>query len=190
MKNKEIEIQVNIEKREALEEFLKENAEFIGEKSQKDDYFSPPHRDFTEIRPIKEWLRVREAGDKAYLNYKNWHYNEAGKSYFCDEYETELKDAGQIRKILEVLDFNHLVTVDKRRRSWRYQDYEVVLDSVEGLGDFVEIEYKGGSDVDPQQETEKMVRFLKERGCGKIKRNYVGYPFQLLFPKEVKYEEL
>jgi len=27
-------------------------------------------------------------------------------------------------------------------------------------------------------------------GCGEIKRNYVGYPFQLLFPDEVKYDVL
>jgi len=34
-----------------------------------------------------------------------------------------------------------------------------------------------------------MIKFLKNIGCGKIKRNYVGYPFQLLFPSEVKLEE-
>lgn len=33
-----------------------------------------------------------------------------------------------------------------------------------------------------------MVDFLKQVGCGKIIRNYVGYPFLMLFPSEVKYE--
>lgn len=34
-----------------------------------------------------------------------------------------------------------------------------------------------------------MVKFLKNIGVGKIKRNYVGYPSQLLFPDQVKWEE-
>ena len=34
--------------------------------------------------------------------------------------------------------------------------------------------------------TDEMVEFLKSLGCGKIERDYVGYPFKLLFPGEVK----
>ena len=49
-----------------------------------------------------------------------------------------------------------------------------------------------GQDKNPKPEeiTSQMVNFLKDLGCGKIKRNYRGYPFQLLFPDEVEYEEL
>jgi len=66
----------------------------------------------------------------------------------------------------------------------------VAVDSVKGLGDFVEIEYKGENEnADPKKVTEGMVDFLKKVGCGKIMRNYVGYPFQLLFPEEVKWED-
>jgi len=80
--------------------------------------------------------------------------------------------------------------VDKLRKIWIYKDYEVAVDSVRGLGDFVEIEYKGeNKNADPKKVTEEMIGFLKEVEVGKIMRNYVGYPFQLLFPKEVKYEE-
>ena len=56
--------------------------------------------------------------------------------------------------------------------------------------DFVEIEYIGkDEEVDPKKVTREMVDFLKNIGCGKIQINYVGYPFQLLFPEEVKFEE-
>jgi len=75
------------------------------------------------------------------------------------------------------------------RKVWTCENYEIAIDSVKGLGDFVEIEYIGKEKkVDPEKITEEMVNFLKSIGCGKIKRNYVGYPFQLLFPEEVKYE--
>jgi len=59
------------------------------------------------------------------------------------------------------------------------------------LGDYVEIEYIGkDKNAGPKKVTDEMVGFLKSLGCGKIIRNYAGYPFLLLFANEVKYEEL
>jgi len=91
---------------------------------------------------------------------------------------------------LNILNFKSLVKVDKVRKIWTYKNYEIAVDSVKGLGDFVEIEYVGKNEkVNPREITGEMIKFLKNIGCGKIKRNYVGYPFQLLFPSEVKLEE-
>lgn len=190
MDNIEIEIQVNIENSKPLIEFLEKNADFKSENRQIDEYFSPAHRNFTEVRPVKEWLRLRDSGGKHFINYKNWHYDGSGKSHYCDEYETKIEDLNQLKKILDVLNFKPIVKVDKLRKIWIYKDYEVAIDSVKGLTDFVEIEYIGKDEkVDPKKITEEMINFLKDIGCGKIKINYVGYPFQLLFPKEVKFEE-
>lgn len=190
MDNVEIEITVNIENNKPLMEFLEKNAEFKSEKHQIDEYFSPAHRNFIEIRPVKEWLRLRDADGEYSINYKNWHYDKNGKSYHCDEYETKVEDLNQIKKILDILNFKSLVKVDKIRKTWIYKDYEIDIDSVKKLGDFVEIEYIGKDEnVDPKKITEEMIDFLKNLGCGKIKRDYIGYPFRLLFPDEVKSEE-
>jgi len=190
MKDIEIEIQVSIENSKPLIEFLEKNADFQKESQQIDEYFSPTHRNFIEVRPVKEWLRLRDSSGKYSINYKNWYYDESRKSNYCDEYETKIEDLSQLKKILDVLNFKSVVKVDKLRKTWTYKDYEVAVDSVKGLGDFVEIEYIGRDEkADPKKITEEMVNFLKSVGCGQIKRNYVGYPFQLLFPEEVKYEE-
>ncbi len=190
MSDIEIEIQVRIENSKPLTEFLEKNADFQAEKHQVDEYFSPSHRNFIEPRPIKEWLRLRDSSGTYSINYKNWQYEEDGKSNYADEYETKIGDLGKLKKILDVLNFKSIVTVDKLRKTWMYEDYEIALDTIKGLGDFVEIEYKGNDEkVDPKKITEEMVRFLKDIGCGKINRNYVGYPFQLLFPEEVENEE-
>lgn len=190
MNNTEIEIQVNIENSKPLIDFLEKEGEFKSEKHQIDEYFSPAHRNFIGVRPVKEWLRLRDSGGKYSINYKNWYFDDEGKSHHCDEYETKVEDLDQIKKILNVLNFKSIVTVDKLRKIWIYKDYEISVDSVKGLGDFVEIEYIGKEEkVDPKKITKEMINFLKDIGCGKIKRNYVGYPFQLLFPEEVKYEE-
>jgi predicted adenylyl cyclase CyaB len=82
--------------------------------------------------------------------------------------------------------------VDKKREIYKYKDYEIVIDKIKGLGDYVEIEYKGktSSKAKAKLITSQMVQFLKDIGVGKIKRNYAGYPYQILFPKEIKIDEL
>jgi adenylate cyclase class 2 len=190
MKNVEIEIQVSIEKSEPLLAFLKKNAEFKSEKRQIDEYFSPAHRDFIAVRPAAEWLRLRESDGHYSFCYKYWHH-EGEESLYCDEYETGIEEPEKMRKILKALDFKSLVTVDKSRQVWRYLDFEIALDSVKNLGEFVEIEYKGKDEnADPKTITEEMVKFLKAAGCGEIKINFQGYPYLLLFPQEAKYETL
>lgn len=190
MKNIEIEIQVNIENSKPLLDFLKNNAQFKSEKQQTDEYFSPIHRSFVKVRPVKEWLRLRNSKGSYSINYKNWHYDENKKSTYCDEYETKIENLDKIKKILNILNFKPLITVNKLRKTWVYNNYEINIDSVKDLGDFVEIEYIGKEQAEPVKITEQMINFLKNIGCGKIKRNYLGYPFQLLFPDEIKYEEL
>ena len=188
--NIEIEIQVNVENLKPLIRFLKSNAVFQAEKHQVDEYFSPIHKDFLSVRPVSEWLRLRSASGLFSINYKNWHHEKDNKSYYCDEFETKIGSIEQFRKILSALNFRSIVTVDKLRKIYTYKDYEVAIDSVKDLGDFVEIEYIGkSSKANPKKITSEMVEFLKKTGCGKIKINYGGYPYLLLFPKEVKYEE-
>lgn len=188
-KSVEIEIQVQIENPEQLRAFLQKHGTYVGESHQVDSYYIPAHRDFTSVRPIKEWLRLRNSSGKYSINYKKWHYEKDGRSHFCDEYETGVGDIEQVQNILKVLDMKIVVIVDKFRKIWNYQDYEIALDSIKGLGEFVEIEYKGkDAKKKPAEITKEMISFLKKFNVGKILRNYVGYPFQLLFPKEVKFE--
>lgn len=190
MKNIEIEIQVNIENNKPLIDFLTKNAHYKSERRQIDEYFSPIHRNFIKSRPLKEWLRLRDSGGSYSINYKNWHFDENGKSYYCDEYETRIEDINKIKKIFDVLDFKRIVLVDKLRKTWIYKNYEISIDNVKDLGDFIEIEYIGNNkNADAKIITGEMINFLKNIGCGKIRRNYVGYPFQLLFSKEVEYED-
>lgn len=190
-KSIEIEIQVQVEKPAQLVAFLQKEGKYIGKSHQIDKYYSPPHRNFTEARPVKEWLRLRNSSGKFSINYKNWYFGKDGRSHYCDEYETPVGEIAQLEKIFSALDMKPIVVVDKTRRVWHYRDYEVALDKVKGLGNFVEIEYKGKSTKKkPSEITREMVNFLKEFSVGKIVRNYVGYPFQLLFPNEVRCENL
>lgn len=186
----EIEIQVRVENSDQLVAFLQENATYKGESHQIDTYYTPSHRNFIKERPVKEWLRLRNSSGKYSINYKNWHYEKDGRSHYCDEYETPVQDIEQLQKIFTALDMKEVVVVDKIRKIWNYKNYKIALDSIKGLGNFVEIEYDGKETYEkPAEITKDMISFLKEFNVGEISRNYVGYPFQLLFPDEVEYEK-
>lgn len=186
--NKEVEIKVKVENAASLLAFLGKNAEFKSEERQVDEYFTPAHRNFLAERPVREWLRLRDENGKFSVNYKNWHFDSNGKTSSCDEFETRVEDSAKLRSLFAAIGIKPVVKVDKARRKWHYENYEIAVDSVEGLGEFVEIELRGSS-ADPKQVTDGMMDFLRQRGVGKIQRNYQGYPFLLLFPGEAKYYE-
>lgn len=189
MKDVEIEIQTRVENVVPLIALLEKEGDFVMADHQKDEYFMPSHRDFTVARPIEEWLRIRQSG-KHSVTYKQWHYNPDGTSNYCDEYETKVGDVESLRKIFAAIDIVPLITVDKKRQSWNYEDYEISVDHVVGLGDFVEVEYKSETKEDPNVVAQQMIDFLKGIGVGKVEVNYSGYPHMLLFPAEDYFREV
>jgi adenylate cyclase class 2 len=185
--NKEIEIKVRVADVAPLIAFLKKEGTFLTEERQVDEYFSPVEKSFISERPVKEWLRVRSANGSYSLNYKKWHFDNEGRSNYCDEFETGVGDTKEVKKILSALNFKSVAIVDKTRRSWQYQEYEISMDEVVGLGSFIEIEYIGkDATVDPKKVTTEMIKFLKNVGCTNITQDIQGYPFLILFPEEAK----
>lgn len=188
MKDIEIEIQAKIEKSEKLLAFLEKEAKFISEKKQIDEYFVPAHRNFLDTRSVTEWLRLRNEG-KFTLNYKKWHY-ENGIGQYADEFESTIDDTDSVRKILLAVDCKSVVVVDKTRKKFMYKEYEIAFDTVKGLGDFVEVEYKGDNHSEHKKITAEMIEFLKQNDCGKIELNNSGYPYMMLFPEETNFIEV
>lgn len=181
----EIEIKVKVENSSALMEELKRNGSLLYEDYQKDSYYTPAHRNFVEVSPVKEWLRVRDSNGKYFINYKKWIYDADGKSNHCNEHETGVVSLEEITKILLALDFKPLITVEKKRSAWKYEDYEISFDDVVDLGSFVEIEYKGKEVRDSKEITDEMIEFLKKHNVGEITRDFKGYPYLLLEQKHL-----
>ena len=190
MKNIEVEIQVNVENIKPLLQFLKKKAKFLSQEREIDQYYSPTHRNFTAKNPVSEWLRLRETKGKYTINYKHWHRDQDGKTNHCDEYQSGITDIEQMKNILKVLDFQPMVLVDKIRKKYLFEHYEICIDQVKGLEEAVEIEYKGEADQTPTEITKEMVRFLRDLGVGKIKRTYQGYAYLLLKLENAVFEEI
>jgi len=123
-------------------------------------YFNHACRDFSKT---DEALRLRKVGEKTFLTYKGAKIEKLTKTR--EEYEVEVDNFNNAKKILEKLGFKEVVKVKKKRRYFRLKEYLVYLDEVQKLGSFVEIEKKA-NEYDPKE----LIEFLKALGAEDIER--------------------
>lgn len=107
---------------------------------QRDTYFRHPSRDFAQTG---EALRIRRTGDQAVVTYKGAKLDQTVKTR--PELEFPLAESGQPqRQLLELLGFTAVAEVCKHREAYHLThsglQLEVTLDTVEGVGTFVEVE--------------------------------------------------
>jgi len=110
---------------------------------QADTYFAHPARNFDET---DEALRIRRVRTQNYVTYKGPKVDKTTKTR--RELEISLpggeQGAGDFAELLGALGFTVVAEVRKRRRTsylkWKGRDVEAVLDEVEELGTFVELE--------------------------------------------------
>jgi len=105
---------------------------------ESDEYFNHPARDFART---DEAFRIRTADGSSYLTYKGPKLGTTSKTRF--EEEVSVGDGDSMRTILEKLSFRSVLTIRKERKLYLLKGIEVCLDTVEGLGTFVELELQG-----------------------------------------------
>lgn len=180
----EIELKFPIENPEKAINKLNALSKKEVEERQKDTYFIPNHRNFVKQNPVSEWLRLRETKGKTTLNYKNWHNKNGKTAVSCDEFETEISDTNNLKRILKNLDFNELITVDKLRKVWKYKDTIIAVDEVADLGFFIEIE--ASKEFENTEKTkEHLYQILKELNIETGQQDFKGYPHLLLKKKNL-----
>jgi adenylate cyclase class 2 len=122
---------------------LDAGANFGDTLAQADTYFAHPGRDFATT---DEALRIRTTGDDNRITYKGPKRQHVVKTR--REIELPLasgaENAAQFAELLELLGFRPVATVRKRRQeatlAWNGRMVNAALDTVEGLGEFCEIE--------------------------------------------------
>lgn len=178
----EVEIKIKIENPQALRKKLAT----IGKRRkiirQIDHYYVPCHRDFFAHKPHPvEWLRLRTNPDGVRFEYdRSIGARPDGGQAYAEEYETEIGDAEAFRQTLRFLDFRKVVTIDKKRELWDCGEFEICLDRVQGLGDFLEVEAKEVQDA--KLDYQSCAKFLESLGFAdwRERKIKVGYPVLLL----------
>ena len=126
------------------------DAESAGTVTQVDTYYDHPVRSFEDT---DEALRIRretdEAGEQAKITYKGPLVDDVSKTR--EEAETGIKDGETMATIIESVGFDPAATVTKTRERFRCGEYTVTLDTVEGLGEFVEVETEAEA-IEPARE--------------------------------------
>lgn len=142
--NYEVELKFRRTAGDGLEERLRDmGAVPAAPVEQRDAYFIHPVRDFAQT---DEAFRIRSEGEQNRLTYKGPKIDPATKTR--QELEIPFAEGVEARRqmtaMLEALGFRENMTVVKRRRSceieWEGRAVEVVLDEVERVGEFVELE--------------------------------------------------
>lgn len=150
---------------------------------QTDLYYDAPDRDFAQT---DEALRVREersatnrsGGDDTgtidtRLTYKGPLVDSDSKTR--QEAETAVVDPEELRDILDGLGYDPAATVQKERERYTVDGITVTLDTVEGLGEFVEAELETEDDIDSARN--RILSLLTDLGLDtdeQIRTSYLG----------------
>lgn len=179
--NQEIEIQAKIFDPVDAENKIAKVGKFIKERKQIDKYFVTPQNDFFSKNPPIEYLRIRQEDGKNHLNYSYLHFDDKGFLKVTDEYETLVDKPETVEEIFNKIGLINKVTVVKTRKYFECDGFEVTLDNVEGLGDFMEVEAKkdfGGVDATRTA----CQKFLDDLGIKYEVKKEMGYP-RMLYKK-------
>lgn len=168
---KEIEVKARVRDKSRLIKELEKLKIVLGEPIiQKDIIFAENLPDFTDFQPNINFLRIRQENDKSIFTLKRSELNETENT----EHETEVANRGELTEIIKLLGFQEAVRVNKTRRKARYQDFEVCVDEIDGLGSFIELEkLVERGDIEAIQT--ELFGFLKKLGISEDDRVTLGY---------------
>ncbi|MBC7911806.1 MAG: class IV adenylate cyclase [Pyrinomonadaceae bacterium] len=122
-----------LERERVLKHLGEIKAEFCGEEFEENTLYSGG------IINLKNCvLRLRRAGDNAILTYKE-RFESASAIKRQREDETKVESGEAMAAILDALGYKPALVYEKRRRTWRVGETEVVVDELP-FGFFMEIE--------------------------------------------------
>ena len=117
--------------------------EYVQEDFTEDIYYIDPLRNtlLPQDSRLNASFRLRNRGNQSYITFKKDHFQKE-KWLYSDELETGIGNFVIAQQILGQLGFEKLVVLKNLKRVYIYQSYEIVLEKVEELGVFLEVELK------------------------------------------------
>lgn len=167
--NIEMEIKIRLSKEEYdnLNNLMKTKGRLLLESNQQDTYYQSNNL----IDNMNKSLRIRTSCNKKILTYKK-HNNKI----YCEEYEVEIDNSDNLKKIFDSIGLTKITIVNKNRKIYDYLDkYEVSLDKVDNLGYFIEIEVKKTIN-DYLEEYDNLLKISKNLGLNLNNIEQKKYP--------------
>jgi adenylate cyclase class 2 len=95
------------------------------------------------------------------------------------EHETEIADEKELAKIIEHIGFTPYSDSTKTRQKAQIGEVEICVDSVNGLGDFIEAEKLTGEDANIEDVTNELWNILDQFGVARDQQVTDGYDVML-----------
>jgi len=168
---REVEIKIQISDPEKIANILENNGCVFGESIvQHDVVYIPQDQPTVPVQAGINVLRIRRQGDKTLLTLKRSDLeNHLSKL----EHELEVSNPEEMDKIIQLLGFKIIADTIKTRRKCKINGFEICIDHVNELGDYLEIEKM--TDEDPTKAQEEMLKYLSNMGIDVTGRVDVGY---------------
>lgn len=135
MNNHEVEVKYRIEDASKMKRLLDQKCKFLRREDQQDEVLLFNKSSFDDFVQGEAVMRVRSINNKSILTMKKYVSQDSSQ-----EYECEISSKSEVIGILKGIGFRTVVEINKVREVYSYDDVTVVLDEVEGLGSFLEIE--------------------------------------------------
>ena len=182
---REIEIKLKVDNLEELEKKLADKGLVISKEiNQHDIVYSriDDTHEYTESYEGCIIVRIRNQNGVSILNLKKQLSGEMDNL----EYETKVEDGEAMHRILLTLGWKPEVEVKKVRKKGKLGGYEICLDRVEQLGDFVELEKMTDDNADPEKIRDELFKELEKFGLTKDQEETKGYDTQIYLLKNKK----
>lgn len=178
------EIEILVELYEDIESVKKKFSkfEYLGLNHVIDEYYYDPKRDLlkpNDNMQIDHCLRLRSKNDKYYITYKDDVF-EGDKWLYSNEYETKVDNVLMLREIFDRLGLRKLLVIDNEKETYKYNDYEIVLEKVSDLGLFMEVEYCTNDDVSVKDIKKEIQKFIDSLNISVSKELNMGKPEMFL----------
>ena len=141
----EVEVKARLSDKEKIIKKLKDMGCFFSEElHQIDHIFIPKGITFPPPFDVPV-LRVRKQNNRNFFTLKLSKSNRQD----CIEHELEILDGDKMLEIMDLINYKKVPVVNKKRIKTKYHDMEIVIDVVENLGEFIEVE-KIVDEMDPE----------------------------------------
>lgn len=153
------EIEILVELKDSIE-YAKEKLksyEYLGVKKTFDKYYYDPLRNNLALNSenkLMECCRIRLKNEVCSVAYKIDIYEQEIWQY-SNEFETEVKDFNAMDKIFQNLGLKELVTIDNSKHTFLKDNFEIVVEEVKDLGNFLEVEWM-------EKDSNKSVKEIKQ----------------------------
>lgn len=138
----EVELKYPVESHDSIRQKLAEmDSTHLGVSDHCDEYFNQTLLDFAGNDIA---LRIRSRGDRHTLTFKGPNLDTRAKIREEIELDINTEDKEKLRGMLLGMGFHDVTKVNKHRDSisvrWQQREAQICLDTIEGIGTFVELE--------------------------------------------------